>query len=962
MNDAHALLLTDIVDSTSLSGSIGDAAMARVWAAHDRAARDLLRAWRGREIDKSDGMLLLFGAAADAVRYALAYHRAIASLDVPLKARAGLHVGAVLIRENSAADIALGAKPLEIDGIAKPTAARVMSVARGGQTLLTADARSALEEFSLPLCSHGHWRLKGVAEPVELFEVGDDAASPVIPPVDGDKAYRVVRQGDLWLPARQVRHRLPAEADAFVGRNEQIRDLARRLESDARLVSIIGIGGSGKTRLVARFAWTVLGDFPGGTWFCDLSGARGVDGIAHAVGRALDVPLGKEDPVVQLGNAIAGHGRCLLILDNFEQVARYAEETLGRWLSRANEARFVATTREVLGLPGEQVLALPPLPQSDAAALFAQRARAAKQDFRVTPDDEQAILELARLLDGLPLAIELAAARVRVMSPKSLVERMSERFRLLASTGGRQDRQATLRSTFDWSWDLLSPPDKSALAQLSVFDSGFTLDSAEAVLDLSACGDAPWVADAVQSLVDKSLVRQLENGRFDLLVSVQEYAATHLRSEGRFPGSGPAAQASAEVRHFSHFGGLDAERAIENRCADVDNLVAACLRAIARGAETEAVGALRGAWAALKLRGPYRVGVELAAIVRVMPDLDPAIRAQVDEIAGDALGVSGKVAEARVHLAAALALARNAGDRKCEARVRNRLGLLDINAGDTDQGRSHFEAALALSREVEDGVIEWEAHNGLGNAWETQGRFDPARTHFEAALRTARRLGDRRREGRTLGNLGILHVEQGQFDEGRALYEEALALAREMGDRQWEGNTLSNLGLLHQLEGRPSEAMPALEAALVVAREMGNVRFEGIVLCNLGIVYDALSRFDEARLRLEAALTKAREAKDQRSEGQFLGYFALVHAHQRRFEEARHCLETGESLLHAVSDRFSLGILQCNRAETEQLTGAVDAASAALDEAQSLAKEVGAGPQSELGQAIRRVLSLRGRT
>jgi predicted ATPase/Flp pilus assembly protein TadD len=754
---------------------------------------------------------------------------------------------------------------------------------------------------------------------------------------------------------------LPAEADAFVGRNEQIRDLARRLESDARLVSIIGIGGSGKTRLVARFAWTVLGDFPGGTWFCDLSGARGVDGIAHAVGRALDVPLGKEDPVVQLGNAIAGHGRCLVILDNFEQVARYAEETLGRWLSRANEARFVATTREVLGLPGEQVLALPPLPQNDAAALFAQRARAAKQDFHVTPDDEQAILELARLLDGLPLAIELAAARVRVMSPRSLVERMSERFRLLASTGGRQDRQATLRSTFDWSWDLLSPPDKSALAQLSVFDSGFTLDSAEAVLDLTACGDAPWVADAVQSLVDKSLVRQLENGRFDLLVSVQEYAATHLRSEGRFPGSGPVAQASAEVRHFAHFGGLDAERAIENRCADVDNLVAACLRATARGAETEAVGALRGAWAALKLRGPYRVGVELAAIVRVLPGMDPAIRAQVDEIAGDALGVSGKVAEARVHLAAALALARNAGDRKCEARVRNRLGLLDINAGDTAQGRSHFEAALALSREVEDGVTEWEAHNGLGNAWETQGRFDPARTHFETALRTARRLGDRRREGRTLGNLGILHVEQGQFAEGRALYEEALALAREMGDRQWEGNTLSNLGLLHQLESRPSEALPALEAALVVAREMGNVRFEGIVLCNLGIVYDALSRFDEARLRLEAALTKAREARDQRSEGQFLGYLALVHAHLRRFEEARHCLETGESLLHAVSDRFSLGILQCNRAETEQLAGAVDAASAALDGAQSLAKEVGAGPQSELGQAIRRVLSLRAR-
>jgi hypothetical protein len=208
------------------------------------------------------------------------------------------------------------------------------------------------------------------------------------------------------------------------------------------------------------------------------------------------------------------------------------------------------------------------------------------------------IAELAKLLDGLPLAIELAAARVRVMSPQSLVERMSERFKLLASTGRRQDRQATLRATFDWSWDLLAPSDKSALAQLSVFDSGFTLESAEAVVDLQGCDDAPWVADAVHSLVDKSLVRQLPNERFDLLASVQEYGWTHLRGEGRFPGSGPGAQASAEERHYAHFGGFDAERAIANRCADLDNLAAACLRAAARGASVHAAGALRGAWAA----------------------------------------------------------------------------------------------------------------------------------------------------------------------------------------------------------------------------------------------------------------------------------------------------------------------------------------------------------------------------
>ncbi len=168
MTELRALLLTDVVDSTKLSEAIGDRAMAEVWAAHDRVARDLLPQWRGREIDKTDGMLLLFDNAADAVNYALHYHGALASMPMPLKARAGLHVGPVILRENNAEDVARGAKPLEVDGLAKPTAARVMSLARGGQTLLTLEAREALGETDLATQSHGHWIIKGVSTPIEL--------------------------------------------------------------------------------------------------------------------------------------------------------------------------------------------------------------------------------------------------------------------------------------------------------------------------------------------------------------------------------------------------------------------------------------------------------------------------------------------------------------------------------------------------------------------------------------------------------------------------------------------------------------------------------------------------------------------------------------------------------------------------------------------------------------------------
>ena len=321
----------------------------------------------------------------------------------------------------------------------------------------------------------------------------------------------------------------------------------------------------------------------------------------HAVAQGLDVPLGKDDPVIQLGHSIAGRGKCLVILDNFEQVARHAEETLGRWLNRASGARFLVTTREVLGLSGEEMLALAPLAPSDAAALFLRRAEAAKPGFEPSAEDQSAIAPLVKLLEGLPLAIELAAARVRVMPPRTLLLRMSERFKLLSSTGGRLDRQATLRAVFDWSWDLLSLPEKAALAQLSVFEGGFTLESVEAVLDLSAYENAPWPMDALQSLVQKSLVRQVTDNRFDLLVSVQEYAAEQLRTAARYAGSGPAALLAAEMRHGAYFAGLDEKAAVADGCAELDNLVVACRRAAARGDVDMAVRSLEGAWAGLRI-------------------------------------------------------------------------------------------------------------------------------------------------------------------------------------------------------------------------------------------------------------------------------------------------------------------------------------------------------------------------
>jgi predicted ATPase len=731
--------------------------------------------------------------------------------------------------------------------------------------------------------------------------------------------------------------------------------LCTEFDDGARLVSLLGIGGCGKTRIATRFGRTWLGDFPGGAWFCDLAAARTLEGVISAVAQGLDVPLGGDDPVAQLGRALAGRGPCLVILDNFEQVARHAEATLGRWLERAADARFLVTTREVLGIAGEEVMALAPLQPADAETLFLRRAAAARRDFAPSAEDSLAIPRLMQLLDGLPLAIELAAARVRMLTPAALLVRMSERFKVLTSAGGRLDRQATLRAAFDWSWDLLRPAEKRALAQLSVFEGGFSLEAAEAIVDLVGIAEAPWSVDVVNSLVDKSFVRPLDGGRFDLLGTVQAYAAEHLQTEGRYPGSGPAAQRAAQARHGAWYAALGPQRAIEARCADLDNLSVACRRAVLAGDATTAAGALEGAWAALSLRGPFRVGIELAELVCAMQASPPAATARGLRVLGAALQAAGQRGPARSACEKALPLAQAAGDLACESAITSLLAGLFGRDGRADEALALHERALDLARRACAPALECAARNVLGGMCFEQSRMDAAELHWSAALQQARQIGEHRVQCGLLGNLGILQAHLGRVDRALAYNHEALAASRAIGDRQREGNALCNLGLLHHLLGRSDEALTVLEPALLVARELGHVRLELTALCNLGLVQLALNEINPAIDLLQAALAVAREIGDARGEGQVLGCLGLADARCGRYEVARGNFQAGRRRLQEAGDAISLGVLICGLAECEALAGGTEAAQAAHREAEALFRQTGVGVNSELGQALLRV-------
>jgi class 3 adenylate cyclase len=399
MNEVRAVLLTDIVDSTGLWQTLGDEAATALWARHDRLARDLLPAWRGREVDKSDGLLLLFASAADAVGYVLAYHRALAERCSPMKARSGLHVGPVVLRDNSAEDIARGAKPLEVEGRTKVIAARIMSIAGRRADARHRGGGCRAGRARLPRAVARALAPAGHPQPLELIEVGD-AETIFVPPADGAKVYRVARQGDLWLPTRHIRHGLPAERDAFIGRGDAIDELGspaagrraprqhprhgrRRQDATGDAVRL------GLARRLPPRRRLVL---------------RPVRGDRHRRRRPRGGPCPRRSarPRRSGGAARPRHRRarpCLVILDNFEQVARHAEQTVGRWLEAAPEAAFIVTTREVLGIAGEQIMALPTLPPKDAIELFTRRRAAAKHDFAPSAEDQRVIETLTELLD-----------------------------------------------------------------------------------------------------------------------------------------------------------------------------------------------------------------------------------------------------------------------------------------------------------------------------------------------------------------------------------------------------------------------------------------------------------------------------------------------------------------------------------------------------------------------------------
>jgi non-specific serine/threonine protein kinase len=702
------------------------------------------------------------------------------------------------------------------------------------------------------------------------------------------------------LAGPAARHNLPLQLTSFVGREREARAVRELLlRPDVRLLTLTGTGGAGKTRLALQAAADLVEAFADGACFVSLAPVTEPGLVPSAICRALDVQQATDRTPLE---ALTHHLRdkhLLLLLDNFEQVLD-AAPAVAAVLAACPRLKALVTSRAALHLSGEQQWPVPPLAlpdaqhrpdpptlsQYDAVALFIQRARAVRPDFRVTDENGPAVAAICARLDGLPLAIELAAARSTVLPPQALLARLGNRLATL--TGGARDlpeRQQTLRRTIDWSHDLLDAEERVLFRRLAVFAGGCTPEAAEAVCaagdDLA--GPPPGaVLDGLAALVDQSLVQREAGGdalgrepRLVLLETVREYAQERLAAAGE--------AAALERRHAAHYLALAEAAEPEVKRADQaawlarlerehDNLRRALAWAASEGqrggAPVAVAWGLRLAVALARFwefRGHGREGRAWLTRLLALPGAaaHPALRGRALARAGYLAQGEGDYAVARAQLAEGLAAARAGGDRAGAAFALFGLGQLAQWQGDPAAARPLLEESLALARALGDGWAVARALANLGELALDEGDLPGARARLEEGAAVARAAGELRILSTLVVDLGSLALREGDAARATGRYEEALAAKRALGDRYGAAGALRLLGRVAADRGDYATAGRCAADALRISVDLGNTAGVIAALGGLARVAARLGAPERA-LRLGGAASRLLDAGEVR--------------------------------------------------------------------------------------------------
>jgi predicted ATPase/class 3 adenylate cyclase len=897
-------LFTDIEGSTKLLQHLGET-YATLLAEHQSLLRQAFAEHGGVEIDTAgDGFFVAFPTAPAAVAAAATATRALAAHPWPeggaLRVRMGLHTGAPQL---------VGDRYIGLD---VHRAARIAAAGHGGQILLSSTTR-ALAAQDLPegatMRDLGTYRLKDLQLPEPISQLVLAGLPSDFPPLK-------------TLDRRA--HNLPIQPTVLLGREQQLAALTALFERvEVRLVTITGAGGIGKTRLAMQLAAEVLDDFPDGVWFVRLSRLVDPELVLPTIAQTLGVQEIVGQPIARTLAEHLPEKRLLLVLDNFEQVVAAAPQ-IGDLLAESLGLKVLVTSRVPLHLRGEHDYALTPLPlpesgvvpqpdqltQYAAVALFVERASAARSDFLVTAANAPAIAEICARLDGLPLAIELAAARVKLLSPEALLSRLSHQLHLL--TGGARDlevRQQTMRATIAWSVALLHPEEQVLFRRLAVFVGGGTLEAIDAVCLQPEEGESQGLdlLDGLGALVDQGLLQRREEGgelRFGMTHIIHEFALELLESSG---------EASALQRAHTAYYLILAEKIGKQLVGpkqvellawlerEHHNLRAALAWSLEhRAAEVAAriCLALDGFW---NMSGHWMEhGQSLAHTLSLGDALPPQPRARLLNRSGYVARVQGNYAAATQHYNESLALYRHLNDRAGVGGVLQGLAVLAMAHEHFEDAEQLFEESLSLLREAGD---RESVENLLRNQSDLpllRGDYPQARKLLEEAAAISASLGDIHDLVSCNAQLGWLAILEGHDAAGEMLLEEALAVQEQLNDANCSATSLGSLGLLRLARGSVTEAVDRLEESLArytrIARQSGMAETQ----VRLGMAHFAAGKVQESEDAYRAGLSIARRLGNRQCAAAGLHGLAEIALLQGQPERAARLLGAAAQALASV--------------------------------------------------------------